>query len=76
MGFLDSEVSETEAWFASERFNEITRLYSARQIVEQRRTIPHDYAVARLAASAFYQRLVELRSQGKSITTFGPYSPG
>ena len=34
MAFLDSEVDATETWFASERFREITRLYSARQVVE------------------------------------------
>ena len=35
-----------------------------------------DYPVARKAAEAFYARLRELFSGGKSITTFGPYSPG
>ncbi len=76
MGFLDTEVEATEAWFASDRFSEITRLYTARQVVEQRGTIAHDYTVARVAAERFYARLRELRSQGRSITTFGPYSPG
>ncbi len=76
MAFLESEVAATEAWFASDRFNEITRLYSARQVVEQRGTIAQDYTVARVAAEQFYARLRELRSQGKSVTTFGPYSPG
>ena len=32
--------------------------------------------MARLAAAAFYDRLRELFAQHKSITTFGPYSPG
>ncbi|EUA35751.1 isocitrate lyase family protein [Mycobacterium xenopi 3993] len=32
--------------------------------------------MAREAAVAFYARLRELFAQGKSITTFGPYSPG
>ena len=32
--------------------------------------------MAREAAAAFYARLRELASQQKSITTFGPYSPG
>ena len=60
----------------SPRFDGITRLYSARQVVEQRGTIPSDYIVAREAAEAFYPRLRELFAQRKSITTFGPYSPG
>ena len=37
---------------------------------------PPDYGVARDAAEAFYARLRELFEQKRSITTFGPYSPG
>jgi isocitrate lyase len=44
--------------------------------VEQRGTIADDHTVARDAAEAFYARLRELFAEGKSITTFGPYSPG
>ena len=73
---FDSDVAETQAYIDSPRFDGITRLYSARQVVEQRGTIPSDYIVAREAAEAFYPRLRELFAQRKSITTFGPYSPG
>ncbi len=73
---FDNEVEETQRYFDSPRFKEITRLYTARQVVEQRGTIPVDYTVARDAAAAFYSRLRELFGQKKSITTFGPYSPG
>ena len=73
---IDHEVEETQRYFDSPRFTEITRLYTARQVVEQRGTIPVDYTVARDAATAFYARLRELFGQKKSITTFGPYSPG
>jgi len=45
-------------------------------VVEQARTIRHDYTIARQAAAAFYDRLCELFAERKSITTFGPYSPG
>ena len=38
--------------------------------------MPHDYTVAREAAEGFYARLRELFAEKKSITTFGPYSPG
>ncbi len=65
-----------QRYFDSPRFEGIIRLYSARQVVAQRGTIPTDYTVARQAAGAFYDRLRELFSQRKSITTFGPYSPG
>jgi isocitrate lyase len=73
---ISAEVVETQRYFDSPRFEGITRLYTARQVVEQRGTIPVDYTVAREASSAFYARLRELFAQRKSITTFGPYSPG
>jgi isocitrate lyase len=76
MTSFDEEVAATEKWFASPRFHGITRLYSARQVVEQRGTIPHDYTVAREAAAAFHQRLRQLFGEKRGITTFGPYSPG
>jgi isocitrate/methylisocitrate lyase len=73
---FEREVAATQRYFDSPRFDGITRFYSARQVVEQRGTIPSDYIVAREAAEAFYPRLRELFAQRKSITTFGPYSPG
>jgi isocitrate lyase len=63
-------------WFDSPRFADITRLYTLDQVLEQQGTIPNEYAVARDAAAAFHDRLVELFSARKSITTFGPFSPG
>jgi isocitrate lyase len=76
MDTFEDRVREVSEYFASSRFKGITRLYTARQVVEQRGTIPTDYPIARQAAEGFYARLRELFSQGKSITTFGPYSPG
>ncbi len=73
---FEKEVAQLRQWFASERFKGIKRVHSAREVVEQRGTIRPDYAVARGAAEAFQARLRELFEQGKSITTFGPYSPG
>ncbi len=73
---FEQDVVATQQYFDSPRFEGIIRLYTARQVVEQRGTIPTDYTVAREAAKAFYQRLRELFAEGKSITTFGPYSPG
>jgi isocitrate lyase len=63
-------------WFDSPRFHGIKRLYTAREVIEQRGTIRSDYAVARDAAQAFHARLRQLFESKKSITTFGPYSPG
>src|SRR6201997_5682860 len=73
---FERDVAATQQYQDSPRFDGITRLFSARQVVEQRGTIPSDYIVAREAAEAFYPRLRELFAQRKSITTFGPYSPG
>jgi len=76
MSSFEERVAEVNGWFASTRFNGITRLYSPRQVVEQQGTMDSDYPVARKAAEAFYARLRDLFRGGKSITTFGPYSPG
>ncbi|WP_373200177.1 isocitrate lyase ICL2 [Mycobacterium marinum] len=73
---FEQEVADTQRYFDSSRFAGIVRLYTARQVVEQRGTIPNDYTVARTAAGAFYERLRELYAEKKSVTTFGPYSPG
>jgi isocitrate lyase len=76
MKSFKEQVAEVSRWFAGTRFQGILRLYSPRQVVEQRGAIATDYPVARNAADAFHARLRELFSAGKSITTFGPYSPG
>jgi len=76
MTTFDAQVAETKEWMGSPRFSGITRLYAPRQIVQQRGTIPNDYRVTRDAAEAFYDLLRDLFENGKSITTFGPYSPG
>ncbi|MEZ0364552.1 isocitrate lyase ICL2 [Mycobacterium sp. pUA109] len=73
---FEQDVAATQEYFDSPRFDGIIRLYTARQVVEQRGTISTDYTVARKAAEEFYPRLRELFAQKKSITTFGPYSPG
>jgi isocitrate lyase len=76
VGQFEDEVAELQEWMASERFAEITRVYSARQVVEQRGTVAQDYTVARKAAEGFYAKLRELFEESRSITSFGPYSPG
>ena len=76
MESFEERVKQMSEWFASPRFKGIVRLYSPRQVVEQRGTIGAEYPIARKAAESFYDRLRELFDSGKSITTFGPYSPG
>ena len=76
MDSFDQQLARTEAWLAGPRFRGVVRLFTARQVVEQRGTIGNDHQVAREAADGFYDRLRELFESRRSITTFGPYSPG
>ncbi len=76
MATFAQEVDETRRYFESPRFLGIKRLYTAREVAEQRGAIRADYAVARDAAVAFHARLRELFVAKKCVTTFGPYSPG
>ena len=76
MSPLEHQIAGVKEWFESSRFEGITRLHTSREVVEQRGTIATDYIVAQQAAEDFYVRLRELFGEGKSITTFGPYSPG
>ena len=73
---FEQEVDEMRRWFQSPRFAGITRLYSPREVVEQRGSIRQDYAIARDAAVAFHARLRQLYAEKKCVTTFGPFSPG
>ncbi len=75
MNSFEDSIGEIQQFMDSDRFADTTRLYSARQVAEQRGTIPADYTVARETSAAFYARLRELFAQRRSITTFGPYSP-
>ncbi len=76
MSRFEQQVAEIAEWFASPRFERIVRLYSPREVAEQRGTIREDHPVARAAAEAFYDRLRALFEARSQITTFGPYSPG
>jgi isocitrate/methylisocitrate lyase len=76
MSAFEKQIEAARKWFDSPRFKGIVRLYSPADVAEQQGTITGDYAVARGAAEGFHARLRELFAQRKSITTFGPYSPG
>ena len=60
MTAFEDNVTEVQSFIDSARFSETVRLYSARQVAEQRGTIPSDYRIARENAAAFYARLREL----------------
>ena len=49
----EDQVRDVSEYFASPRFKGIIRLYSPRQVVEQRGTIATDYPVARRPPRAF-----------------------
>src|SRR6478672_9606862 len=76
MEALEQELKAVREWMSGERFTGITRVHTARQVIEQRGAVSTDYTVAREAAERFYTRLRELFTRGQAITTFGPYSPG
>jgi isocitrate lyase len=75
-GLFQDDVDATRRWMEGERFASTTRLYSARQVAEQRGLISSDYSIARNAADRFYAHLRQLFAERRSITTYGPYSPG
>lgn len=76
MPTLDEQITAMRRWFDSPRFAGIRRLYTPREVVEQRGTIRDEYSVARDTAAAFHARLRELFVTRKCMTSFGPYSPG
>ena len=73
---FEGRVEACTKWMAGPRFAGLTRLFSPRQVAQQQGTIPQDYTIARNAAGDFFSRLRELFAEGRSITTFGPYTPG
>ena len=76
MGLLQDEIEEIKKYQRSERFAGITRVFTAAQVAEQRGAITTDYTVAREAAAQFHAHLRKLFAEKRSITTYGPYSPG
>jgi isocitrate lyase len=76
MGEFEDEVGEIRDYQQSDRFAHTTRVFTPRQVAEQRGVIESDYTVARNAATDFYALLREKFAAGESITSFGPYSPG
>jgi isocitrate lyase len=73
---FEIELDAIRAWMADERFAGTLRLHSAAQVAEQRGAIEVDFPVARVAADRLHRRLRETFAERRSITTFGPYSPG
>jgi hypothetical protein len=76
MPTFEEQIDEMRRWFELPRFKGIERLYTPREVVEQRGTIRNEYTVARDAAFAFHARLWEMFETRTCMTSFGPYSPG
>jgi isocitrate lyase len=69
------ELRETEAWFQSERFRDLTRLHTAYETVALRGSLAEDCTVARESAVKLYEYLQRLFKQKKQEITYGPFSP-
>ena len=56
MSQFEAEIRKTKRYFSSARFKGITRLYSPRQVVEQRGTIRRDYSIAKKRGGELLQK--------------------
>ncbi len=68
------EVRETETWFCSQRFRNITRLHTPYEVVALRGSLAEDYTVAKQAAIKMYDYLQRLFETKKQEITYGPFS--
>ncbi|MCB9647568.1 MAG: isocitrate lyase family protein [Deltaproteobacteria bacterium] len=73
---MKERIAQVRAYMESPRFEGIERLHTPRDVAEQQGSINIEYTVARDMAAAFHERLRALFAERRSITTFGPYSPG
>ncbi|HSE88777.1 MAG TPA: isocitrate lyase [Candidatus Binatia bacterium] len=69
------ELRKTEAWFQSQRFQEITRLHTPFEVVALRGSTREDYTVARQSAVKMYDYLQRLFREKLQEITYGPFSP-
>ena len=69
------ELRETEAWFQSARFRQITRLHTPYEVVALRGNAREDYTVAKQSAVKMYDYLQRLFREKKQEITYGPFSP-
>jgi isocitrate lyase len=69
------ELRETEVWFHSPRFRNITRLHTPYEVVALRASVPEDHTVAARGAVKMYDYLRRLFAQKKQEITYGPFSP-
>ena len=70
-----AELRETEAWFQSQRFQDITRLHTAYEVVALRGNAREDHTIARQSAEKMYDYLQRLFREKIQEITYGPFSP-
>jgi isocitrate lyase len=69
------ELRQTEAWFQSQRFRDLTRLHTPFQVVALRGNVPEDHTIARQAAIKMYDYFQRLFKENRQEITYGPFSP-
>ncbi|HTN70883.1 MAG TPA: isocitrate lyase [Methylomirabilota bacterium] len=69
------ELRETESWFQSQRFRQITRLHTAYEVVALRGNAREDYTIAKQGALKMHDYLQRLFKEKKQEITYGPFSP-
>ena len=71
---FNAQVNEVEAWFASPRFAEIKRPYTAASVVEKRGTLPIIYPCDHQARK-LWNVLQKYRAEKKPLLTMGAIDP-
>ena len=71
---FDAQVKEVEAWFASPRFAEIKRPYTAAAVVEKRGTLPVTYPCD-YQARKLWDLLQKYATAKKPLLTMGAIDP-
>ena len=69
------ELRETETWFHSPRFRQITRLHTPSEVVSLRPNLLADHTIAKQAAEKMFDHFQRLFKDRKQEITYGPFSP-
>ncbi|HEY7317224.1 MAG TPA: isocitrate lyase [Candidatus Binatia bacterium] len=69
------ELRKTEAWFQNRRFEDITRLHTAFEVVALRGSNRENHTLARESAAKMYDYLQRLFREKRQEITYGPFSP-
>ena len=67
------ELRETEVWFQTARFRQITRLHTPYEVVALRGNAREDHTVAKQGAVKMYDYMQRLFRENKQEITYGPF---